>query len=289
MATKTDSGDPGSFASMLKEWRRLSGLSQLELAMRCGSSQKHISFLESRRSNPSRVMIFALSEALEIPMRSRNDLMLAAGFAPTYKERPFDDPELESIRMAIDHILSAHQPYPAIVFDWRHDIIQANDAAMRLMLFLFDVSAPEEMPYFSNNLLRGMLHPDGYRASITNWDQTASTLLRRLRSEIFAIGNPEEGIAFLEELTAYPGAPEGWRQCADVEWQKPMLTVDFRRGATSFSLFSTLTSLGSPFDVRLQEIRIESFFPADDGARQFFEGMGKSAKLQSTQPVADAL
>lgn len=270
MAMTVISGELGSFASMLKEWRRLSGLSQLELAMRCGSSQKHISFLESGRSNPSRVMIFAISEALEIPMRHRNDLMLAAGFAPSYKERPLDDPELTSVREAIRHILDAHMPYPAIVFDWRHDIIEANPAAAQLMMFLFGVSKHEDMPDFSGNLLRGMLHPDGYRSSIVNWEQTASTLLRRLRSELLAAGNPEEGVAFLEELSSYPGAPQAWRQCADVDWQKPLLMVNFKKGGTAFKLFSTLTSLGAPFDVRLQEIRIESFFPADDAAKAFF-------------------
>lgn len=271
MADTVISRASGSFAAMLKDWRRTSGVSQLELAMRCGSSQKHISFLESGRSNPSRVMIFALSEALSIPMRERNDLMLAAGFAPSFKERPLDDPELASVRTAIHHILSAHMPYPAVVFDWRHDIIEANPAAWTLMMFLFGVSRPEDMPDFSSNLLRGMLHPDGYRSSIVNWDQTASTLLRRLRSELLAAGNPEEGLAFLDELASYPGAPQGWRQCRDVEWQKPMLTVKVGRQDTAFSLFTTLTSLGAPFDVRLQEIRIETFFPADDGAKAFFE------------------
>ena len=215
-------------------------------------------------------MIFALSEAMDIPMRNRNALMLAAGFAPTYKERPFDDPELESIRLAINHILKAHLPYPAVVFNWRHDIISANDAAARLLLFLFDAQNPEDLPPFSGNVLRGMLHPEGYRDRIENWDQAASTLLRRLRAEVLAAGNPEEGVALLDELAAYPGIPEGWRQCTDMDWRKPMLTVNFKKGDFSFSLFSTLTSLGAPFDVTLQEVRIESFFPADDAAKTFF-------------------
>lgn len=269
------SNESGAFASMLKEWRRSSGLSQLDLAMRCGSSQKHISFLESGRSNPSRVMIFALSEAMDIPMRHRNALMLAAGFAPAFKERPLDDPELTAIRGAVDHILSAHEPYPSIVFDWRHDIIGANEAAAKLLMFLFDVSTPEDMPPFADNLLRGLLHPDGYRDRIENWEQAASTLLRRLRAEILAAGRAEEGAALLNELSSYPGVPCGWRQCTDINWQKPIMTVKIKKGATSFGLFSMLTSLGAPFEVTLQEIRIESFFPADDAAKAFFEGAAK--------------
>ena len=215
-------------------------------------------------------MIFALSEAMDVPMRERNALMLAAGFAPSFPERPLGDPQLDSVRSAIDHILQAHEPYPAIVFDWRHDILAANVAAYKLLMFLFDVYEPEELPEFSKNLLRALMHPDGLRNSISNWSQTASTLLRRLQAEIRSGGDREEGIALLNELASYPGIPSDWRQCADLEWRKPVLTLEISKAGRQFRLFSTLTMLGAPFDVTLQEIRIETFFPADEHSKVFF-------------------
>ncbi len=148
----------------------------------------------------------------------------------------------------------------------------AATAAGRLMRLLFDVAAPKPLPAISGNVLRGMLHPDGFRAAIVNWDQAAATLLRRCRAEVLAAGQPSDGVALLEEVSGYPGIPEGWRRCADMDWRLPMLTVQIRKGPVAFGLFSTLTSLGAPFDVTVQEIRIESFFPACAGARAFFEG-----------------
>ena len=121
-----------------------------------------------------------------------------------------------------------------------------------------------------------MLHPEGYRDKIMNWEQAASTLLRRFRAEVLAAGQPAEGVALLDELSSYPGAPDGWRQCADMGLQMPMLTVKVKKQDVSFSLFSTLTTLGAPFDVTLQEMRIESFFPADEAARAFFEEASSS-------------
>ncbi len=260
-----------AFPAILKEWRQTRSISQLELAMRAGSSQRHISFLESGRSNPSRVMVFALSEAMDIPLRNRNELMLAAGFAPTYRERALDDPALLSVKSAVDRIITTHDPYPAIVFDWRHDVLAANAGAMRLQMFLFDVADPDNLPSIASNVLRGLLHPDGYRNYIANWDHVAATMLRRLRAEVLAAGSPRDGIKLLDELSGYDGVPTTWRQCPDLDWQEPMLAIEIAKNGQTIGLFSTLTSLGAPFEVTLQETRIESFFPMDAESGKFFQ------------------
>lgn len=262
-----------SFPTVLKEWRNVQGLSQLELALRSGSSQKHISFLESGRSNPSRIMIFSLCEALQIPLRDRNELLLAAGFAPSYKERSLDDPDLAPTKQAIDRILQSHLPYPAVVYDRLHNVMQVNDAAIKFQCFLYDVKNVMDLPEVSGNVLRGLLHPEGYREHIENWDELASIMLRRLRAEIFSAGKPEAAVKLLKELSEYPGIPSDWQHRTDLEWRHPMLTVHINKGGHQFSLFTTLTSLGAPFDVTLQEIRIESYFPLDDSATSFFSNL----------------
>lgn len=270
MKTTAESPSP-TFPSILKEWRQSVGLSQLELALRCGSSQKHISFLESGRSNASKIMIFAISEALEIPLRDRNELLLAAGYAPGYQKRNLDDPALAPTKAAIQRILSNHEPFPAFVYDRLHNVLLANNSALKLQAFLYDAQSIADLPPFAGNILRGLLHPDGYKQYIENWDMLASVMLRRLRAESFAFGKPREAIDLLEELSSYPGIPEDWQHRSDLDWREPMLTVDFAKDDLKFSLFTTLTSLGAPFDITLQEIRIESYYPADDAAKEFFK------------------
>ena len=164
-----------TFGSLLCRWRQASGMSQLQLAGRAGVSQRHVSFLESGRANPSRVMIFALSEALAVPLRDRNDLLLAAGFAPTYRRTSLEAPEMAPVREALARILVAHEPYPAIVFDRLYDIVQANRAARRLIAFLFAERAPD--PTIAGNVLRSVLHPQGCRGAMENWDDLAAILL----------------------------------------------------------------------------------------------------------------
>ena len=259
-----------TFSDLLRGWRKTVGISQLELAGRCGSSQRHISFLESGRSSPSRPMIVSLSEALGVPLDRRNELMLAAGFAPTYHRRDLDDPALQPVRQAIAHIISANEPYPAVVFDWRHDVIDMNAPALRLMLLLFDVVPPDGLPAIAGNTLQGMFFPGGYADKIVNWEQTASTMLRRLRAEVVAAGKPPEGVALLDELAACPCAPRNWRQCTDVDLNQPLMAIELALRDHAIRLFSTLTTLGAPIDATLQHIRIESFFPADEAAREFF-------------------
>ena len=267
-----------AFSDALRSWRTEVGISQLELALRCGSSQKHISFLESGRSNPSRFMVAALCDALEVPLRDRNELLLAAGFAPKYGARDLSDPDLDVIQRAVRQLLDAQLPYPAVVFDRSHNTLSANAAAIRFQCWLYDAKSPAELPEIARNVLRGLLHPDGYRSSIKNWEEIAPVMLRRLRAEAMAPGDHRPFAELFEEIAAYPGVPNEWRSLGDPDFRIPILTVDFAKDGQQFSLFSTITTLGTPFDVTLQEIRIESFFPADEAARLFFEKLNATAQ-----------
>lgn len=263
-----------SFTSMLRNLRQERGLSQLELASDSGCSQRHLSFLESGRSRPSRNIVISLTEAMNVPLHQRNELLLAAGFAPFYSGFELSDPQLESVRKALDHLLRAHQPYPAFVFDWRHDVIAANDAAIVLQLFLFGAERPEELPDCAKNVMRGLLHPDGYRAHIANWDHVASVMLRRFRTETLELGKSAEGREMLEEFSAYVDDPPELGPAGTEERPDPMLTIDIDKDGVSFSLFSILSTLGAPFDVTLQEIRVESFYPVDEAGADFFKRHG---------------
>lgn len=259
-----------SFNTMLRGLRRDRSLTQLELALTSGCSQRHLSFLESGRSRPSREMIISLTEAMDVPLHQRNELLLAAGFAPFYSGFALSDPELRSVRKAVDHLLRAHHPYPAFVFDWRHDIIAANDAAISLQLFLFDAEGPEQLPDCARNVMRGLLHPDGYRPYIRNWDYVAAVMLRRFRTEILELGKAADGRALLEEFSSYLDDPSTATSHKLDERPNPMLTIDIDKDGTTISLFSILSSLGAPFDVTLQEVRIETFYPVDAASIDFF-------------------
>ncbi len=259
-----------SFPDLLKSWRHSRGISQLELALRCDSSQKHISFLESGRSRPSRTMVFVVSEALEVPLRDRNEMLLAAGFAPGYRESAPTDEMLSAVNNALEQILNGNEPFPAMVFDRFHNVLRANLGALNLQMFLYGVDSLEGLPEISSNLVKSLLHPDGYRKHIRNWEYVSAVMMRRLQAEAHAAGNPKEALDILEECAAYPGVPDNWRQLVPQDWQRPVLTVDIERDGVELSFLTTLTTLGTPFDITLQEIRLESFFPADDATRQFF-------------------
>lgn len=258
------------FSRQLKSWRAKYGVSQLELSLRCEVSQKHISFLELARTAPSRSMVMLICEALNLPLRDRNALLLAAGFAPAYKESQLSASERSTVDRALIMMLDQQEPYPAFVIDHRFNIIRANKGAMKLAAVLFDVSRPEDMPPMEGALLRGLFHPDGFRRYIKNWHEVASYVLRQLQSEVFASGSAPELHALLKELESYEGVPDDWKRRMPSERVSPMLTLDIEKDGLSLSFFTTIATLGTPLDVALQEIRIESYFPSDDATRQFF-------------------
>ena len=249
-----------SVGGLLREWRQRRHLSQLDLACDAEISTRHLSFIETGRATPSRDMVLRLAERLEVPLRARNTLLTAAGYAPVYTERPLADPALTSARQAIDRLLSAHEPYPAIAIDRHWTLVASNRPAARLM---GGVDAALLAPHA--NVLRLSLHPGGLATRIVNLAEWRAHLLLRLRRQVDISGDPVLA-ELLRELAAYP-TPDG------TDWGPPAPTHDYgsvlvplqlRTPDGVLAFFSTTTIFGTPVDITLSEIALESFFPADD-------------------------
>jgi transcriptional regulator with XRE-family HTH domain len=243
----------------LRGWRQRRRLSQLELALEAGVSARHVSFVETGRSRPSAEMVLRLADELDVPFRERNRLMLAAGYAPVYRERPFDDPELEPVREALKLILAGHEPYPALVVDRAWNLVAGNRTVMALTA---DVApALLEPPV---NVLRVSLHPDGMASRIVNLSEWRAHLLERLGRQVAVTG--DEALAvLLDEVSAYP-VPGGDVPPAGVHGVPArgiVAPLRIRTGGQELSFFSTVTTFGTAFDVTVSELAIESFFPAD--------------------------
>ena len=267
------SSQPDTFGPMLRSWRRRRGASQLSLALQSGVSQRHVSFLESGRARPSREMVVQLSTALDVPLRQRNEMLLAAGFAPAYRESNLAAPELAPVRRAIDFMLRQQEPYPAVVIDRLWNLLQANEAANAFTLFLFEGMPPAPPPGKGPNLLRWILDPSALRSKISNWEEVARYLVSTTYAEILAAGGEPRALAFIEEIMAYPDVPASFRKLRFEERPAPMLTVDYLVSGKALSVFTTIATLGTPQDITLQEVRVESFFPADDRSDALFRSL----------------
>ena len=246
---------PNPVGGLLREWRQRRSLSQLELANGLAISARHLSFVETGRSKPSREMVLHLADRLEVPLRDRNRLLLAAGYAPIFGERPFEAEELAPVREALTRFLDAHAPYPAIVVDRHWNLLLGNRAST----LLSEGVAPEllEPPV---NVHRIALHPLGMALRIANFEEWSGHLLNRLRREVELSGDPELERLY-DELAAYPG----------VSLEEPMpgtaadivLPLELRHGDSTLSFFSTVTVFGTALDVTIAELTIEAFYPAD--------------------------
>ena len=264
---------PDLFGPMLRAWRRRRGASQLALALQSGVSQRHVSFLESGRARPSREMVVQLSSALDVPLRQRNTMLLAAGFAPVYRESGLGAPELAPVRQAIDRMLKQQEPYPAVVVDRLWNLLQGNDAANAFTVFLFEGPPPTPPPGKPANLLRWLLDPNALRPKLANWEEVARHLVSTTYAEILADGGEPKALAFIEEVMAYPDVPASFRKLRFEERPQPVLTLDYIVGGRSLSVFTTISTLGTPQDVTLQEVRIECFFPADERSDALFRSL----------------
>jgi transcriptional regulator with XRE-family HTH domain len=241
--------------TLLREWRRRRRLSQLDLALEAGLSARHLSFIETGRARPSREMVLHLAERLDVPLRDRNQLLLAAGFAPAYGERGLDAPELEPVRAALGLVLEGHEPYPAVVVDRGWDVVAANRG-----IELFTAGAAAELLEPPVNVLRLALHPDGAAARILNLDEFRAHLLDRLRRHV-ALTADERLVALHEEVSGYPAA-EGDQGAAGGDIVVP-LRLRAPDGGGELRLFSTIATFGTALDVTVAELAIEAFFPAD--------------------------
>lgn len=263
------------FGSILSEWRAVRRLSQLDLALLAGISQRHVSFLESGRAKPSRDMIFKLADGLDLPLRARNDLFLSAGYAPLYPERRLDLSEMKAAREALELILHHHEPYPAIVMDINWNIVMRNNAVSRIVTHCVGADALRQLfPDGVINFIELMFAPNGLRPHIINWADSRAALLRRLRREAAGnAGSPSETLRRKFDRDPRPlGRETG---CHDGS-PDPMLSLELRVGDTRIRLFSTFATFGTPQDVSLQELRIDMSFPADEMTRNFLDAAAKS-------------
>lgn len=240
---------------LLREWRKRRRLSQLELSLKAEISTRHLSFLETGRSAPSREMVLQLADRLELPLRDRNRMLLAAGYAPAYSETPLDAPVMGSVRAAVGQILDGHEPYPAVVVDRYWNIVDLNPALGSLTSRVAPalLAAPA-------NVLRASLHPDGLAPQIVNLGEWRGHLLSRLHRQVSFSGDSR--LAELEEeLRGYP--------CAQAEPEVPgpgalMVPLRLRTERGELTFFSTVATFGTPLDITVSELCIESFFPADE-------------------------
>jgi transcriptional regulator with XRE-family HTH domain len=245
------------FGEHLKSWRQRRRMSQLDLASEAEISTRHLSFVETGRSVPSREMVLRLAERLEVPLRERNALLVAAGYAPMYRERPLDDPALAAARQAVQLILRSHEPYPALAVD-RHWNLLAHNAMVPHLLARVD-PALLQPPV---NVLRLSLHPQGLAPDIVNLGQWRHHLFERLRQQIAATGDAQ--LRELEaELRSYPQPADADATHMEGEVLGIAVPLRFRTDAGILSFISTTTIFGTPVDVTLQELALETFFPAD--------------------------
>jgi transcriptional regulator with XRE-family HTH domain len=260
-----------SFGERLRWWRERRGLSQLDLADTAGTSQRHLSFLESGRTTPSREMVLRLAAALDVPLRQQNGLLLAAGYAPGWRESDLAAPELAKVSGALDYMLAQQEPYPGVVVDRRWNLLRANAGARRLTEFLAGPPPADSAPAGPVNLAEALVSPEGLRPFIVNWEEVALYFLRGIQADAIADGTAETS-ALLKRLLAYPGVPALSQALPPEDSKAPVLTMHFRKGETSLRMFTTIATLGTPLDVTLQEIRIECFFPVDEETADVFRG-----------------
>jgi transcriptional regulator with XRE-family HTH domain len=261
---------------LLRTWRQRRHLSQLDLASAAGVSSRHLSFVETGRSRPSREMVLHLAEHLDIPLRARNNLLLAGGYAPTYRETDLDAPPFQPVRHALDAVLAGHEPYPAIIVDRHWNLVSANTAA----LLLVEGVAPHllEPP---TNALRMSLHPDGLAPRIINFAEWTDHVLGALRRNALISGD-EELLALEQELRGY-----GEDQGLDPAWRSGegpgelAIPLRLRSGDGELALITTLATFGTAVDVTLAELTLEAFLPADAETAAALHARAASAAAQT--------
>lgn len=254
------------FAPLLREWRQKRRLSQLDLALTSGVSQRHVSFLESGRANPSRNMILQLSETLDVPLRERNAWLAAAGFAPLFRTRTLDDPQMGQVMSAVRMMLAAHEPFPALALDraWN---VRLSNRPFDLLGAMLGGDVWDRIGGGQRNLMRLFFHPEGIRPLVTNWAAVGPLIWRRAQREAEALGG-QEMKAVLADLAPYQDAEVLW-SAADTALV-PVLPFNLQVGGQGISMFAIIATLGTAQDVTADELRIETLFPADAATEALF-------------------
>ena len=266
-------GNNATFAAQLRSWRERRGYAQLALAGRAGISQRHLSFLELGRTLPSRDMVNRLAGALDLPLRQHNMLLLAAGFAPEWRQRDLAAADLSQVASALDYMLAQQEPYPAVVVDRHWNLLRSNAGAVRLVEFLVGPIAPGT----PINLADALVAPDVLRPHLLNWAEVVRHFIRSVEADAKADGLTET-TALLDRLMAYKGVRTALNLPANGPDTGPVLAMHFRKGETSLRLFTTIATLGTPQDVTLQELRIECFFPMDEATAAILRSWARTPK-----------
>jgi len=263
------SATAGGFPPLLKDWRRKRRLSQLDLSLATGVSQRHVSFLESGRAKPSRTMVLQLSEALDVPLRERNDWLLAAGFAPAFRARQLDDPQMAQVFGAVRSMLANHEPFPSLALDRAWNIRLTNRSFDQLA-GMIGSEIWTRIGGRERNLARLLFHPEGLRPFLANWSVIAPLLWQRSQREADAIGG-EEMRALLDELRPLQDADT--LRAAEGSPLVPVLPLVLEKDGLRLSLFTVISTFGTAQDVTADEMRIESFFPSDDQTEALFRSL----------------
>ncbi|SHN83415.1 helix-turn-helix domain-containing protein [Bradyrhizobium erythrophlei] len=258
-ATASDIRTASPAGILLRQWRDVRGKTQLDLSFDAGVSQKHISFVESGRSIPSRQMLLDLAQALDVPLRERNELLVAAGYAPVYSGDALEAPVMNSIAKALQRMLRQHEPFPALVIDRHWNVVMTNEAAPALFNCFVDLAAWPQ----PRNLLHLMFDPRGLRPFVANWPETARGLLARVYREALGHVIDDKTKALLAALSQYPGVKAEWRAPSPGS-VLPMIPLSLVKGGVTLNYFSLITTVGTPQTVTAEELRLECMFPADD-------------------------
>jgi len=250
---------------LLSEYRKKNRLSQLDLSLMADVSSRHISFIETGRSSPSRSMLLRLADVLDLPHRDSNPLLHSGGYTAAYTELDLEAVGMAPVKDALQLILDNHNPYPALVMDGSWNVLMANTAQQKMTTQIMDGRGPPP----TMNLLEAVFRQDCYRPFIENWDEVAGHTLRRLRKQVLAFGKSGDEALYKRLLELSP--PDNWQQPNDSPADGPMLTVDFTLRGHSLKMFSTLSQFGTALDAGMEELLIESYFPADEQCKAFFQ------------------
>lgn len=244
---------------LLREWRASRRLSQLDLALATDVSARHLSCVETGKAQPSREMVLRLADALDMPLRECNALLMAAGYAPKFPETSLSTPAMAQVRRAIELMLEQQEPYPAFLLNRHWDILMANRAAARMANFVLRGATSAHA-----NMIRQIFDPNDLRSAIVNWEDVAGDLIRHLHDVVSAAPSDLVARNLLEEALSYPGVPRQWQVRDLGTAPSPLLTTIFRAGDQQLSFFSAITTFGTPRDVTIEDLHIEACFPMDE-------------------------
>lgn len=256
-----------AFGTLFREMRQGKRLSQLEFAMACEVSAKHISFLETGRSKPSKGMVLHLAQMLQTDLAGTNRLLSAAGYSQVYSDRDLNAPGMAMIRDALSHLLQGHLPYPAVVFDHEYYLVMANEAMQAMMARMVQLGA--RFPARPNFLL-SLLDDQGMKLFVGDWENIACHMLQRVYHEHLAGPYRDRPNRLLEQALAVPGVPSHWKSHVVEHLDYPAIPFTLNLGDQQLRIFSTIATIGTPLDVTAQNLRIEHFFPLDEASRAYW-------------------